>query len=48
MIEMLKTKSIIALIILVLGTCFITALDNKKADTVAKQNVGQNNVVLYK
>lgn len=48
MIEMLKTKSIIALIILVLGTCFITALDNKKADTVAKQNVGQNQVVLYK
>jgi hypothetical protein len=48
MIEMLKTKSIIALTIMILGVSFIYALDNKKADTVAKQNVGQNNVVLYK
>lgn len=48
MIEMLKTKSIIALIILVLGTCFITALDNKKADTVAKPNVGQQIIDLSK
>jgi hypothetical protein len=45
---MLKTKSIIALTIMILGVSFITALDNKKADTVAKQNVGQNQVVLYK
>lgn len=48
MIEMLKSKSMILFAIMILGTCFITALDNKKADTVAKQNVGQNNVVLYK
>jgi hypothetical protein len=48
MIEMLKTKSIIALIILVLGTCFITALDNKKADTLVQGNVDNNQTVLYK
>lgn len=45
---MLKNKWMILFVIMILGTCFITALDNKKTDTVAKQNVGQNNVVLYK
>lgn len=30
MIEMLKTKSIIALVIMILGVSFIYALDNKK------------------
>lgn len=48
MIEMLKSKSIILFIVLILGVSLISALDTKKADTVAKQNVGQNNVVLYK
>lgn len=48
MIEMLKSKSMIAVAIMILGVSFIYALDNKKADTVAKQNVGQNQIVLYK
>lgn len=30
MIEMLKSKTIILFVIMILGTCFITALDNKK------------------
>lgn len=48
MIEMLKSKSMILFVIMILGTCFITALDNKKADTVAKQNVGQQIIDLSK
>lgn len=48
MIEMLKSKTIILFVIMILGTCFITALDNKKADTVAKQNVGQQIIDLSK
>jgi len=48
MIEMLKSKTMILFVIMILGTCFITALDNKKADTVAKQNVGQQIIDLSK
>lgn len=48
MIEMLKSKTIILFVIMILGTCFITALDNKKADTVAKPNVGQQIIDLSK
>lgn len=48
MIEMIKNKSMILFVIMILGTCFITALDNKKADTVAKQNVGQQIIDLSK
>ena len=48
MIEMLKNKTMILFVIMILGTCFITALDNKKADTVAKQNVGQQIIDLSK
>ena len=45
---MLKNKYFIILAIMILGTCFITALDNKKADTVAKPNVGQQIIDLSK
>lgn len=48
MIEMIKNKTMILFVIMILGTCFITALDNKKADTVAKQNVGQQIIDLSK
>ena len=48
MIEMLKSKTIILFVIMILGTCFITALDNKKADTLVQGNVDKNQTVLYK
>lgn len=37
MIEMLKSKTMILFVIMILGTCFITALDNKKADGVTSE-----------
>lgn len=48
MIEMLKSKTMILFVIMILGVCFITALDNKKADTFEKENVDQKIVVLNK
>lgn len=48
MIEMLKSKTMILFVIMILGTCFITALDNKKADTLVQGNVDNNQTVLYK
>lgn len=35
---MLKNKWMILFVIMILGTCFITALDNKKAEEQIKQN----------
>lgn len=48
MIEMIKNKTMILFVIMILGTCFITALDNKKADTLVQGNVDNNQTVLYK
>lgn len=45
---MLKNKWMILFVIMILGTCFITALDNKKADTLVQGNVDNNQTVLYK
>lgn len=41
MIEMIKNKTMILFVIMILGTCFITALDTKKTAEVRAQN-GQN------
>ena len=48
MIEMLKSKSIILFIVLILGVSLISALDTKKADTLVQGNVDNNQSVLYK
>lgn len=48
MMEMIKSKTMILFVIMILGTCFITALDNKKADTLVQENVDKNQTVLYK
>jgi hypothetical protein len=48
MMEMIKSKTMILFVIMILGTCFITALDNKKADTLVQENVDNNQTVLYK
>lgn len=48
MIEMLKNKSIILFIVLILGVSLISALDTKKADNLVQGNVDNNQSVLYK
>ena len=48
MIEMMKNKYFIILAILIIGVCYMTALDNKKADTLVQGNVDNNQTVLYK
>lgn len=41
---MLRSKSMIIFVIMILGVCFLTALDNKKAEEQIKQNeIVQNN-----
>lgn len=47
MIEMMKNKYFVILAILVIGVCFITALDNKKTAEMDAQN-GQTEIVLNK
>ena len=41
---MLKNKYMILFVIMILGVCFLTALDNKKAEEQIKQNeIVENN-----
>lgn len=48
MIEMLKSKTIILFVIMILGVSLVSAIDTKKADTLVQGNVDNNQTVLYK
>lgn len=48
MIEMLKNKSIILFIVLILGVSLISALDTKKVGTHVQGSTDNNQSVLYK
>ena len=48
MLELLKNKYIIILAIMIVGVCYLTALDNKKADEISTKIVDSKQTVLYK